>query len=386
MKKIISILTAVTVLFSLCSFSSNAFAEEPTEVYLGSNHFEYGIERYETTYDKYGNPIENGYYPEQKTYVFEAPREGIYTFSCGIKDGTYDMLRCYDKYDDEHVYFHIKKGDSVTLPGNIGCCYDEEDFDDDDGDRDVLDMIEEDYWEIYDDWEYRFYMDYLYSPTRTYGDKSFDVYIREIKDNIHYGCYEIDVNNREVYVTSIPKKEIEGNILGYPVTTIKEFACSDKQLKKITIPASIEYIEDFAFTDCYKLEKVVFENENTVYGEKAFYNCGDDLEIIGGKEGTRPNKKPTVSKEKITSKKAFKRGFKVNWKKLGGVKGYQVQYSLNKSFKNAVKKNVKSDKTSLTVNGLKKNRKYYVRVRAYKVYKGEKVYGKWSNKVSVKTK
>lgn len=39
-----------------------------------------------------------------------------------------------------------------------------------------------------------------------------------------------------------------------------------------------------------------------------------------------------------------------------------------------------------TVKNLKKNKKYYVCVRAYKFVNGKKVYGKWSKVKSVKTK
>ena len=67
-----------------------------------------------------------------------------------------------------------------------------------------------------------------------------------------------------------------------------------------------------------------------------------------------------------------------------GANGYQVQYATNKRFKNAKTKKVAG--TSATLKKLKKNKKYYVRARAY-VKKGKKIYpGSWSNVSSKKVR
>ena len=80
----------------------------------------------------------------------------------------------------------------------------------------------------------------------------------------------------------------------------------------------------------------------------------------------------------------------VKWKKITGVDGYEVQYSLKKSFSKAKKAKTKiksTAKTSITIKKLKKNKKYYVRVRAYKLdSSGNKIYGKWSKVKKVKVK
>lgn len=84
----------------------------------------------------------------------------------------------------------------------------------------------------------------------------------------------------------------------------------------------------------------------------------------------------------VKNQKKFK--VKVIWKKLTKVSGYQIQYAPNKKFKKAKSKMVKS--TSAMIKKLKKKKTYFVRVRAYKLVDGKKVYGKWSAVKKVKIK
>ena len=82
--------------------------------------------------------------------------------------------------------------------------------------------------------------------------------------------------------------------------------------------------------------------------------------------------------------KAKKKQLTVSWKKVNGVKGYQVQYSTAKNFKKAAAKT--TAKNSLTVKKLSTGKKYYVRVRAYAVVNGKNVYSKWSSVKNAKVK
>ena len=63
----------------------------------------------------------------------------------------------------------------------------------------------------------------------------------------------------------------------------------------------------------------------------------------------------------------------VSWKWKSNVAGFQLQYAQNKKF--TKKKKTKSFgeyKSSATIKGLKKGKKYYVRVRAYRKKSGKK--------------
>lgn len=68
----------------------------------------------------------------------------------------------------------------------------------------------------------------------------------------------------------------------------------------------------------------------------------------------------------------------ITLKKLSGVSGYQIRYATNKKLKKPKTKTIK--KLSLKVTGIKKKKKYYIKVRAYVIDStGSKVYGKWSS-------
>ena len=87
-------------------------------------------------------------------------------------------------------------------------------------------------------------------------------------------------------------------------------------------------------------------------------------------------------------KKGKKRGFIVTFTKNSSCDGYQVCYSLKKNCKSGNKyKNIYSKYAySEKVTGLKKNKKYYVRVRSFKEFNGKKYYSSWSSIKTVKVK
>lgn len=95
-------------------------------------------------------------------------------------------------------------------------------------------------------------------------------------------------------------------------------------------------------------------------------------------------KKQTLSSVKSTAKKKIK----IIWKKDSTVTGYQIQYSTSKNFKKDNKSVTISKKStaSKTIKTSKSNKKYYVRIRAYKSINGKKVYGSWSKVKSIKVK
>lgn len=116
-------------------------------------------------------------------------------------------------------------------------------------------------------------------------------------------------------------------------------------------------------------------------------------------EGQKPETKPaqpttptdTTEKSatvKVNKAQAKKKALVVYWNKIADVSGYQIQVATDKKFKKN-KKTVtvaKQNASKKTVKKLKEKKKYFFRIRAYKIVDGKKVYGKWSKIKSVKTK
>lgn len=92
--------------------------------------------------------------------------------------------------------------------------------------------------------------------------------------------------------------------------------------------------------------------------------------------------KPTAGKKKMTAK--WKKVSKKNQKKI---KGIEVEYSTDKSFKTAYKfKTGSKKKTSVVIKKLKSKKTYYVRAHTYVVRGGVKYVSPWSKVKKVKIK
>lgn len=105
----------------------------------------------------------------------------------------------------------------------------------------------------------------------------------------------------------------------------------------------------------------------------------------------KKSSKKTISKPKktvITSIKKKSKGFVIKWRTVPKVKGYQIQYALNKKFTKGKKIiTVKgSKKSTKTIKGLKSKKKYYVRVRTYNSKGVRKAYSPWTKTKTIKTK
>lgn len=102
--------------------------------------------------------------------------------------------------------------------------------------------------------------------------------------------------------------------------------------------------------------------------------------------------KEFIIKPKATSVSKLKTGkgyIKVYWKKMTTqTTGYEIDYSTDKKFKSDVEKITitKNKTTSKKIGNLLNKKKYYVRVRTYKIVKGVTYYSKWSSVKSIKTK
>lgn len=214
------------------------------------------------------------------------------------------------------------------------------------------------------------------------------------------------------------------------VKSIGEKAFSDTALKKVIIPSSVNNIEQYAFgytTDLdlntiYPYDTTEVLNKDFVMGGYSNYeaqryakeNGIKYLDITSGcphyyKSTTvqstlfasgkttsvcalcdnKVTKSLAKKKLSISSLKAGKKKFTVKTAKQGGIKGYQIQYSTSKKFTKKTTKTVKVTTTKAlnrTVKNLKSGKRYYVRVRAYKISNKKTVYSSWSANKSIKVK
>ena len=144
-----------------------------------------------------------------------------------------------------------------------------------------------------------------------------------------------------------------------------------------------------------KGEKVSSENYTVSYA-KGCKNVGTfaaTVKFKGNYSGTV--RKTFTIKPKSTSISKLTAGrkkFTVKWKKQAAqTTGYQIQYSTSSKFKNAKTVTVSKNKTTgKTVSKLKAKKKYYVRIRTYKMVKAggksTKIYSPWSKAKTVKVK
>ena len=103
---------------------------------------------------------------------------------------------------------------------------------------------------------------------------------------------------------------------------------------------------------------------------------------------TTPPNVTTVAKPakvKAVKLKAKKKKLNVSWKKVSGATGYEVLSATNNKFTKG-KKTVTVKKNKVTLKNLKPKKKYFVKVRAYKLANGRKYFGKWSKVVKKKVK
>ena len=272
------------------------------------------------------------------------------------------------------------------------------------------------------------------------------------ENNLNYSSYEgvlFNKNKTELIKYPIGNERTSYNIPA-GVINFGDVFSDCKNLVNITIPNSVTNIGIGAFWQCANLASITITNSVTSIGNYAFYDCKNLKDIyyygtqsewnnisVGSNNeyfinatihfSSAPTPTPTpaptptptpaptptpspaptpaptqpivtpnttvkaVSKPKsakIKKVKAAKKAVFVEWKKVSGVKGYQVQVATDMKFKkNKKTATVKKQKTTkVTIKKLKAKKKYYVRIRTYKTVKGKKIYSSWSKVKTVKTK
>lgn len=90
-------------------------------------------------------------------------------------------------------------------------------------------------------------------------------------------------------------------------------------------------------------------------------------------------KRPSLSIKNIKKKK-----LSLSWKKEKRASGYEIYIAPNSKFKKYKKYMIKKSQIKKTVSRLKKNKKYWVRMRSYKTAGGRKIYSSYSKVKTIK--
>lgn len=120
------------------------------------------------------------------------------------------------------------------------------------------------------------------------------------------------------------------------------------------------------------LHSYVVKAYKTIDGDKYFGEQSDAVSVF-----IKP------AKAQLTSVTLKNSTLNVEWKKLDCT-GYEIIYTTDRKFKKGLKtvKIKNSNTTKKAIKKLKKGKKYYVKVRAYAVNNGEKIYGSKSTMLS----
>ena len=163
----------------------------------------------------------------------------------------------------------------------------------------------------------------------------------------------------------------------YNSVVTKEATCTEEGVKKYTCSTCGDtYTEKIPMTDHTVVIDKAVSATYTANGKTEGSHCSVCGKVI------KPQR--TIAKKKLAKPTGVKatamsKSFKLNWKKVAGAKGYEIQYSYKSNFSGAKKITVKSgNATSQTVKKLIGKKKVYIRIRAYYNDKNGKAYSTWT--------
>ncbi len=162
---------------------------------------------------------------------------------------------------------------------------------------------------------------------------------------------------------------------------IAEQADVEKKALELSKAGKSEELAKYATESNAKMgAEALEEGQYVLYALKEYVANGTkgEFKLDGKKTATK------VATPSLVLKSA-KKSIKATWTATKNADKYEIKISRNKNMKNA--KTMTAKVNSKTIKSLKKNTKYYVKVRTCKKdYQGKNVWSRWSKVVSVKTK
>lgn len=165
-----------------------------------------------------------------------------------------------------------------------------------------------------------------------------------------------------------------GSVSGYRIYRYKNG--SWYSVKSVSSSATSATISSLSSSTTYRFKIKPYKTT----GGKTIYGMASDVYVVATKPSSPSIKSLTTKSKSLT----------VSWKKVTCT-GYQVQYSTSSNMNSCKSYYTSYSASSKKISSLKKGKRYYVRVRAYKEYtdssgKKQRVYSNWSTKKSIVVK
>ena len=190
--------------------------------------------------------------------------------------------------------------------------------------------------------------------------QSFNIIVPQVTDLIRTG-------NKKTQI-SLTWKAIEG-VDGYRIYRYNPTTGKYAFLKQLPGSAANNYTDTGLVSGTeyrYRVRAYVTVNNEKKYGKYS----------VKYKTATR-------LKKETLKVKAGKKSASLSWKLLDGASGYELLMSKNGTDYSLIKTVTKKKTISYVKTGLKKNKKFFFKVRAYKTVAGEKIYGSYSKVKSI---
>ena len=145
---------------------------------------------------------------------------------------------------------------------------------------------------------------------------------------------------------------------------------------------------DDSYTYYGSTTKDYIKIKNLTDGKKYYFKLAPYCAIDGSNYYKDYDTKSIYTLKKVSTpkiKKASSSKIKISWTNISGESGYQIYRSTKKNSGYKKFETASYKYSSVTVKTTK-NKTYYYKIRAYKKYDDEKVYGPWSEPVKYKLK
>ncbi len=132
-------------------------------------------------------------------------------------------------------------------------------------------------------------------------------------------------------------------------------------------------------------QKIVYTNGKLSKDKKT--TTWNLLKLVSGASICAYTNKKDIKSSPVSGLNAKNNGqtISVKWQKAYKVSGYQIKLGTNRGLSQDKKTvNVKKNTSKTSINGLKSNKQYFIKIRSYVKVGSKKYYGKWSKVKTVK--